>query len=90
MSFHCRETNVEPYVPDFYGPSEQTDQRTIEIGIVVLHNVCYQAKVGVLRAPHKIFNSEVRICWNDVSKFSSISSSQLTFCCVSGDKLKIS
>jgi hypothetical protein len=23
-------------------------------------------KVGVLRASHKIFNSEVRICWNDV------------------------
>jgi hypothetical protein len=40
-------------------------------------------KVGVLRASHKIFNSEVRICWNDVSTFSSISSSQLTFCCVS-------
>jgi hypothetical protein len=39
-------------------------------------------KVGVLRASHKIFNSEVRICWNDASKFSSISSSQLTFCCV--------
>jgi hypothetical protein len=30
-------------------------------------------KVGVLRASHKIFNSEVRICWNDASKFSSIS-----------------
>jgi hypothetical protein len=42
-------------------------------------------KVGVLRASHKIFNSEVRICWNDASKFSSISSSQLTFCCVSAD-----
>jgi hypothetical protein len=39
-------------------------------------------KVGVLRASHKIFNSEVRICWNDASKFSSISSSQLTFCCL--------
>jgi hypothetical protein len=36
------------------------------------------AKVGVLRASHKIFNSEVRICWNDASKFSLISSSQLT------------
>jgi hypothetical protein len=35
-------------------------------------------KIGVLRASHKIFNSEVRICWNDASKFSSISSSQLT------------
>jgi hypothetical protein len=32
----------------------------------------------------------VRICWNDASKFSSISSSQLTFCCVSSAKLKIS
>jgi hypothetical protein len=32
----------------------------------------------------------VRICWNDASKFSSISSSQLTFCCVSSTKLKIS
>jgi hypothetical protein len=41
------------------------------------------AKVGVLRASHKISNPKVRICWNDVSKFSSISSSQLTFCCVS-------
>jgi hypothetical protein len=30
---HIGETNVEPYVPDFYGPSEQTDHRTIEIGI---------------------------------------------------------
>jgi hypothetical protein len=39
-------------------------------------------KVGVLRASHKFFNSEVRICWNDASKFSSISSSQLTFCYV--------
>jgi hypothetical protein len=47
-------------------------------------------KVGVLRASHKIFNSEVRICWNDASKSSSISSSQLTFCCVSSAKLKIS
>jgi hypothetical protein len=37
------------------------------------------AKIGVLRASHKIFNSEVRNCWNDASKFSSISSSQLTF-----------
>jgi hypothetical protein len=47
-------------------------------------------KVGILRASHKIFNSEVRICWNDASKFSSISSSQLTFCCGSSAKLKIS
>jgi hypothetical protein len=39
--------------------------------------------------PH-FFNSEVRICWNDASKFSSISSSQSTFCCVSNAKLKIS
>jgi hypothetical protein len=36
------------------------------------------SKVGVLRASHKIFNSEVRNCWNNASKFSSISSSQLT------------
>jgi hypothetical protein len=49
-----------------------------------------RVKVGVLRASHKIFNSEVRTCWNDASKFSSISSSQLTFCCVSSAKLKIS
>jgi hypothetical protein len=49
------------------------------------------AKVGVLRASHKIFSSEVGICWNDASKFSSISSSssQLTFCCVSSSKLKL-
>jgi hypothetical protein len=58
-------------------------------GYKVLHEkavVCqplFTTKVGVLRASHNIFNSEVRICWNDVSTFSSISSSQLTFCCVS-------
>jgi hypothetical protein len=48
----------------------------------VISTLAEVAKVGVLRASHKIFNSEVRICWNDASKFSSISSSQLTFCCV--------
>jgi hypothetical protein len=49
-----------------------------------------QPKVGVLRASHKIFNSELRICWNDASKFNSISSSELTFCCLLSAKLKIS
>jgi hypothetical protein len=35
-------------------------------------------KVGVLRASHKISDSKPRTCWNDASKFSSISSCQLT------------
>jgi hypothetical protein len=40
-------------------------------------NICLKVvmtKVGVLRASHKISNSDRRICWNDASKFSSISS----------------
>jgi hypothetical protein len=47
------------------------------------YHMSVRTKVGVLWASHKIFNSEVRLCWNDASTFSSISSSQLTFCCVS-------
>jgi hypothetical protein len=59
--------------------SEFSDQHIIS----VVYSTLFSSKVGVLRASHKIFNSEVRICWNDASTFSSISSSQLTFCCVS-------
>jgi hypothetical protein len=38
--------------------SEFSDQHIIS----VVYSTLFSSKVGVLRASHKIFNSEVRIC----------------------------
>jgi hypothetical protein len=37
------------------------------------------AKVNILRDSHKNSESELRICWKDASKFSTISSVSLLF-----------